>query len=119
MKSPVDQSQSSSAAISASPPSSDGLVRRTNLALARAHLPPPPCYVLEVGCGDGEMAADLQSLSYRIFAIDTDPEAVSASHRREVEALEIHFLALEAPLWTQFSFTVRYITSFRELFWVT
>jgi SAM-dependent methyltransferase len=42
--------------------------------------------ILEVGCGDGELAAALQSRGYRVLAIDADATAVAAAREREVDA---------------------------------
>ena len=36
----------------------------------RAELPEPPARVLEVGCGDGELARALDAAGYRVLAID-------------------------------------------------
>lgn len=71
-------------------------VRRHNLAFARKHIPPPPCKVLEVGCGDGELAEDLVASGYEVVALDSDPEAVSSARGRGVHALEADFLDFEA-----------------------
>jgi SAM-dependent methyltransferase len=40
------------------------------LAYVRACLPPPPARVLEVGAGDGSLAAALRSAGYDVVAID-------------------------------------------------
>lgn len=40
------------------------------LAFARASLPEPPCRVLEVGAGRGELAAALRASGYAVTAID-------------------------------------------------
>jgi len=40
------------------------------VAFACASLPPPPARVLEVGAGDGELAATLRTLGYDVVAID-------------------------------------------------
>jgi SAM-dependent methyltransferase len=39
-------------------------------AFVQAHLPPTPAHVLEVGCGEGELARAVARLGYRIVAID-------------------------------------------------
>lgn len=40
------------------------------VAYARAALPPPPARVLEIGAGDGELAAVLADAGYEVTAID-------------------------------------------------
>ena len=42
-------------------------------AFVRANLPAPPCGVLEVGAGEGELATALAAASYTVTAIDPDP----------------------------------------------
>lgn len=44
------------------------------LAFVRSSLPPPPARVLEVGAGDGELAAALRSAGYDVTAIDPAAE---------------------------------------------
>ncbi len=44
------------------------------LAFARAALPEPPCRVLEVGAGRGELAAALRAAGYAVTAIDPAAE---------------------------------------------
>ena len=43
------------------------------LAFVRANLPPPACRVLEVGAGEGELAAALATAGYVVTAIDPEP----------------------------------------------
>jgi len=43
------------------------------LAFVGANLPPPTCRVLEVGAGEGELAAALTAAGYVVTAIDPDP----------------------------------------------
>ena len=43
------------------------------LAFVRSALPPPPARVLEVGAGDGELAAALLAAGYDVVAIDPAP----------------------------------------------
>lgn len=50
------------------------------------HLPPPPATVLEVGAGDGRLAARLVARGFSVKAIDVDDEAVAAAVARRVEA---------------------------------
>src|SRR3954447_8765296 len=42
-------------------------------AFVRGNLPTPPCRVLEVGAGDGDLAATLVAGGYAVTAIDPDP----------------------------------------------
>ena len=44
------------------------------LAFARGALPPPPARVLEIGAGDGELAAALREGGYEVTAIDPKAE---------------------------------------------
>lgn len=60
------------------------------LAFVRASLPEPPARVLEVGAGDGELAADLRGLGYDVLAIDP------ASETSEVARLALHEIARPA-----------------------
>jgi SAM-dependent methyltransferase len=43
------------------------------LAFVRANLPPPACRVLEIGAGEGELAAALATAGYVVTAIDPEP----------------------------------------------
>ena len=56
------------------------------VAFVRASLPAPPARVLEVGAGDGELAAHLRGLGYDVLAIDP------ASETTEVAAVALHEL---------------------------
>jgi SAM-dependent methyltransferase len=47
--------------------------QRDVAVFVREHLPEPPAAVLEVGCGDGELARELDADGYDVVAID--PEA--------------------------------------------
>jgi SAM-dependent methyltransferase len=49
-------------------------------------LPRGATRVLEVGCGDGALAALLQSDGLQVTAIDSDPEAVAAANAAGVDA---------------------------------
>ena len=49
-------------------------------------LPPPPASVLEVGCGQGELARELERAGYRVVAID--PEAPAGPIFRAVRLEE-------------------------------
>jgi SAM-dependent methyltransferase len=51
-------------------------------AFVREQLPPPPASVLEVGCGEGDLARELDAAGYEIVAID--PEAPSGQIFRSV-----------------------------------
>jgi SAM-dependent methyltransferase len=51
------------------------------LAFARGSLPPPPARVLEIGAGDGELAAALRELRYAVTAIDPRAEGADGVER--------------------------------------
>lgn len=51
-----------------------------------ANLPPGATRILEVGCGDGALAALLQADGLEVIAIDPDPEAVKAARAADVDA---------------------------------
>jgi SAM-dependent methyltransferase len=51
-------------------------------AFVREQLPPPPASLLEVGCGEGELARELDAAGYDIVAID--PEAPPGGIFRQV-----------------------------------
>jgi SAM-dependent methyltransferase len=46
-------------------------------AFVRANLPPPPCGVLEIGAGEGELAAALTVAGYAVTAIDPEPRGTN------------------------------------------
>ena len=46
------------------------MVARAVEKFVRASLPPPPARVLEIGAGDGELAARLNAAGYEVVAID-------------------------------------------------
>jgi SAM-dependent methyltransferase len=54
------------------------------LAFVRAALPEPPARLLEVGAGDGELAAALRDAGYDVLAIDP------AGERPGVQAVALH-----------------------------
>ena len=51
------------------------------LAFVRAALPPPPARVLEIGAGDGELAAELRDGGYDVTAIDPAADGGAAVQR--------------------------------------
>lgn len=61
------------------------------LAFVQRHLPRRRCRVLEIGCGDGELAAALLQRRCSVVAIDQDPEAVTVARRRGVDARRAHW----------------------------
>lgn len=56
------------------------------LSFVRKHLTAPPSQVLEVGCGNGELASRLQVLGYRVIALDSSVEAVRQTKALGVDA---------------------------------
>ncbi len=57
------------------------------LAFVRAALPAPPADVLEIGAGDGKLAAELRVAGYAVHAID--PAAADGSGVEPIELLEV------------------------------
>ena len=57
------------------------------LGFVRAELPAPPARVLEVGCGDGELARGLDAAGYRVLAIDPVAPAGELFERTTIEDL--------------------------------
>jgi SAM-dependent methyltransferase len=67
------------------------------IAYVRRALPPPPARVLEIGAGDGMLAATLSAAGYDVTAIDPAGEPpVLAVPRLELEAPPRHFDAAVA-----------------------
>lgn len=58
------------------------------LELLGSALPEAPARLLDVGCGDGRLAAALQARGYAVVGIDPDPDAVARAVGRGVEAVE-------------------------------
>jgi SAM-dependent methyltransferase len=57
--------------------------QRRVAAFVREQLPPSPASVLEVGCGEGDLARELDAAGYKVVAID--PDAPSGSIFRAVK----------------------------------
>jgi SAM-dependent methyltransferase len=69
------------------------------LTFLQAHLPPAPARLLEVGCGDGALAARLQALGYQVVAIDSSAEAVARARERGLDARQARWPDFdESPL---------------------
>jgi SAM-dependent methyltransferase len=58
------------------------------LAFVRSALPPPPARILEVGAGDGELAAALVAAGHDVVAIDPAPSGDSLV--RPIALLDLH-----------------------------
>lgn len=75
------------------------------LAFVTAALPPPPSSVLEVGCGDGRLAARLADRGWNITGLDVDPEAVGATRARGVSVHGGDFLSFRGGPFDALLFT--------------
>lgn len=62
--------------------------QRSVAAFVREQLPPSPAVVLEVGCGEGELARELDVAGYEVVAID--PEAPEGAIFRPVRLEEFY-----------------------------
>lgn len=79
------------------PSSPSALAALHTLAFVREHLAAPPTRVLEVGCGDGDLAAELLGLGIDVVAIDHSPEAIENAQAAGVPAICIDFFEYDAP----------------------
>jgi SAM-dependent methyltransferase len=75
------------------------------VAFAVSALPPPPAAVLEVGCGDGRLAARLSERGWKVTAIDLDAEAVTAARARGVLAERADFVSFAGGRFDALLFT--------------
>lgn len=66
-------------------------------AFVRANLPAPPCGVLEVGAGEGDLATALATAGYAVTAIDPDPRGDNV-HGVALAALDAGAGAFEAAV---------------------
>jgi len=57
------------------------------LAFVRAALPPPPARVLEIGAGEGELAAALRAMGWEVVAVD--PAADGAPGVESIPLLDV------------------------------
>lgn len=62
------------------------LIARQSAELLTAHLPSEGGRVLELGCGDGAVAAELAARGVRVLALDPDADAVERARGRGVDA---------------------------------
>lgn len=56
------------------------------LSFLRRHAPPVPGDLLDVGCGEGTIAAALQQVGYAVVAVDAEESAVAVARRRGLDA---------------------------------
>ena len=48
-------------------------------------LPPPPCRVVDVGCGEGRLPRDLKRLGYEVIGVDGSPTLIAAAREADPE----------------------------------
>jgi SAM-dependent methyltransferase len=58
------------------------------LAFIRPYLPAKPARLLEVGCGEGHLAWQLDRLGYAVIAVDSSAEAIGKAQRSGVVAYQ-------------------------------
>lgn len=61
-------------------------------------LPPPPCRVVDVGCGEGRLARDLMALGYDVVGIDASPTLIAAAREADPEGRYVIADAAALPL---------------------
>jgi SAM-dependent methyltransferase len=78
---------------------------RYSLGFVRAAMPEGARRLLEVGCGDGALAAMLAADGLEVVAIDTDPAAVAGARARGVDARIAEWPAFDAGPFDAVLFT--------------
>src|SRR4030095_4704083 len=59
---------------------------RETLGFLKSHVP-VGANILEIGCGEGQVASELLSHGYHVTALDSDPEVVARARKRGVPAV--------------------------------
>ena len=72
-----------------------GLVTAETLAFVAPELPEPCSRVLEVGCGEGDLARRLTAPGRAVVGLDTSAEAVARARAAGVDARQVDWLELE------------------------
>jgi SAM-dependent methyltransferase len=78
---------------------------RKTLGFVEQHGPRPGSRLLEVGCGEGQLAAALIERGFQLVAIDPDPERVRAARERGVGAQAIEIEQFEGSGFNAVLFT--------------
>lgn len=78
---------------------------RETLRFVQAQLSGGPQRLLEVGCGNGALAAALHADGHAVVALDADAEAVAEARRRSVEARQAVWPDFEAAPFDAVLFT--------------
>jgi SAM-dependent methyltransferase len=66
--------------------SPDEVALQETLTWVQHHLPPRPGRLLEVGCGNGQIAARLQQEGYYVIALDSDTAVIEQARQQGVDA---------------------------------
>jgi len=75
------------------------LATRETLRWLSDLLPAPPARILDVGCGQGYLAAQLLAQGFQVTALDKDPEAVRRAREAGVQSMEADFLDYEDEVY--------------------
>src|SRR4030095_6594699 len=59
---------------------------RETLGFLKSHVP-VGANILEIGCGEGQVASELLSHGYHVTALDSDPEVIARARKRRVSAV--------------------------------
>jgi len=62
------------------------------IACAQRFLPNPGARILDLGCGNGKVAARLKNAGHTVTAIDSSPDAVACAKAIGIEAQQTLFL---------------------------
>jgi SAM-dependent methyltransferase len=75
------------------------------VAFIEAHVAFRPARILEVGCGNGAVAAHLKSNGHEVIAIDSDSKAIARAREQGVDARVASWPDFDAPSFDMVLFT--------------
>ncbi|HET9233775.1 MAG TPA: methyltransferase domain-containing protein [Candidatus Eisenbacteria bacterium] len=85
-------------------PAPSDLATRETLTFVTSHLP-RGASLLEVGCGEGQLALELQELDYKVVGLESDRERACVTSRRGVPCVLAAWPMFESTVFDAIAFT--------------